>query len=506
MNNALIIIYLKKKLIIMINYTTNFLFICSISHSPLISPAKSSASYSFENCKFHQFYNSFYRSSLSLVKERLELKKTKFSSFVATPLDISPEYKSETFFSRLEVVATDEISSLTIIDCQFMNITSNDRGGSIRIAKHIPLILNNSLFLNVVSRYEAAILFVLLEDRVWSLKPVNINDCFFDSCYSTGEYFQILDNYSDKYPSVLIHEFLGFLYTSIESRTFSVSAVNCQENKDPKKKFGAILHFHTNTFQLNYFNCSNRNKIDSSQVFFTQSHKQASNANYIYAIGQAGYSFIEIKDIQSTDQLTIQYLNIINSTLFTEELSTSGNKTDFVKSNFGIIDFGGYYSGSVVFIYCNFNNIITDNILTNPILSFSSNGLLPIFANCFSNIDSIASNQGFTFGTPLKPTTYLSSTILLTTTVKTPSITPSQSPLQTILVTNVKKNKIKNFIVIVVSIVATVILTVIFLVVVHRIYYNKIIFIDEADDSVDQQEVLINTSITIENTEDPYIE
>lgn len=115
-------------------------------------------------------------------------------------------------------------------------------------------------------------------------------------------------------------------------------------------------------------------------------------------------------------------------------------------------------------------------------------------------------NQGFTFGTPLKPTTYFSSTILLTTTVKTTSIAPSQSPLQTILATNVKKSKIKNFIVIVVSIVATAILTVIFLVVVHRIYYNKIIFIDETDYSVDQQELSINTSITIENTEDPYIE
>lgn len=333
------------------------------------------------------------------------------------------------------------------------------------------MILNKSIFINVVSRYEAAILFVLLEQNGWSLKPVNINDCIFKSCYSTGEYFQILDDYSDKYPSVLIHEFIGFLSTSIDSNTSSVSAVNCQENKIQGKKFGAIFHFHTNF------------KIDSSQVFFTQSHKQASNVNHIYATGQAGYSFIEIKDIQSTDQLIIQYFNIYNSTLSTKELSASDNKADYVESNFGIIDFGGEYSGSVVFINCQIK----------PKLALSSNGRLPIFANCYSNVDSIASEQGFTFGTPFQSIPLGTSSICSPTTVEISVITPSQSPTLTIQIVNVNNNKIKNVIVVSVSIVATAILTVVCLVAVHIVYYNKIVFIDETDESADQQKEFVET-------------
>lgn len=351
------------------------------------------------------------------------------------------------------------------------------------------MILNKSIFINVVSRYEAAILFVLLEQNGWSLKPVNINDCIFKSCYSTGEYFQILDDYSDKYPSVLIHEFIGFLSTSIDSNTSSVSAVNCQENKIQGKKFGAIFHFHTKKI----FNGSNHDKIDSSQVFFTQSHKQASNVNHIYATGQAGYSFIEIKDIQLTDQLTIQYFNIYNSTLFTKELSASDNKADYVESNFGIIDFGGDYSGSVVFINCYFYNIVTDDSQIKPILAFSSNGRLHIFANCYSNVDSIASEQGFTFGMLFQSIPLGTSSICSPTTVEISVITPSQSPTLTIQIVNVKNNKIKNVIVVSVSIVATAILTVVCLVVVHIVYYNKIVFIDETDESADQQKEFVET-------------
>lgn len=485
------------------NYTAHYLFFSSTIHSPLITPSLSSISFSFKNCKANRFFNNFYHSSFSLVKEHVTIKRTVFLSFIATPLDISPDFQSEIIDTRLFVEADDNISSLTIIDCLFINITSDYRGAAIRIAKYVPLILNNSQFFNVVSRYEAAILFVLNEMRTWSLEPVNINYCTFTSCYSTGDNFQIFDTYSDKNPSVLMHVFLGFKYTSIEANMFELSAFNCQENKVSKKKFGAYIHLHTNTFNINFINCTNINKIDSSQVIFTQSHKQASNANYIYSSGQAGYSFIEIKDIQSYDQLTFQYFIIFNSTLFTEEDETINDTATMNESEYGIIDFGGDFSGSVVFIYCHFYDIFTDNKNYKPILSFSSNGRHPIFANCFSNVEAFSSEQGFSFGTPFQPTTYTTIPTSSKTTVYIPTKSPSRSPTELVEVGYVKKDNKKNVIVVMVSIIVPVVLTVVALIIVRKIMERNFNFIDDTD-----LVEMINTNNNDEHNdiEEPYVE
>lgn len=493
-----------------LNITANYLCLSSALHSPLLTSTKSSASYSLSNCNFKHSFNCLYRSSSSLVKERIQIKKSKISFFLATPFNLSPDYKSQIIDTRIVVTPSDLITSLTIVDCTFNNIISDDRGAAIRIANHVSLILNGSQFFDVVSRYEAAILFVLIAENTWSLEPININRCTFENCYSTGENFKILDDYSEKYPSVLIHEYLGFRYTSIVSYISEISATNCQENKHPMKRFGAYIHHHANTFQLSSFNCTNVNKIDSSLIFFSQAHKQASNVNFIKGIGQAGYALIEIKDIQSTDQLTFQYFDLYNSTLFTEELVTSGNKTEYIKTNYGIIDFGGDYSGSVVFIYCHFYSIVTDSKSLQPILSFSSNGRLPIFANCFTDSESIANEQGFTYGTPFQPT------IDDLTVEPTPIITesPTMTPVQTSVIyipseVVIEKNNNKNIIVVSVSILATIIVTISGLIIARKRLDHHITYIDETDDSTYGNKELaetINPDVSTHDVEEPYVE
>lgn len=494
------------------NITANFLCLSSTLQSPLLTCTKSSSSYLIENCRFNKYFNNFYRSSSSsLVKERIEIRKSQFSNFITTVLSLTPDYYQMTIEERIFITnQTDGISSLTIIDCTFKNIISDERGAAIRIAKHIPLVLNDTRFNNCISRYEAAILFVLIGEKTWSLEPININRCYVDSCYSTGQYFVIKDDYSDKYPSVLIHDYLGFLLTSIESNINSFTALNCQENESPKKKFGAYIHHHANTFTIQHFNCTNKNKIDSSQIIFTQSHKQASNVLYVIATGQVGNSLIEIKDIQSSDQLTFQNIDIYNSTLLTEEPVTVGSKTEYVKSECGIINFGGDYSGSIVFIYCHFFNIYTDDKSIEPVLAYSSNGRLPIFANCFTNVESIANNRGLTFTTPFEPSLNLPT---LTPTVSDVEILPQTSNPETTEQIEINdkndKNNTKNIIVVSVSIFASIVVTVIALVISRYYLYRNINLIDETDDSTFNRDlsdaINANSNIT-PGSEENYVE
>lgn len=496
----------------MMNITTSYLYLCSSLNSPLLTSTKSSASYSVSNCKFKRFFNCLYRSSsASLVKEHIQIKKSEISKFLATPFSLTPDYSGQLIEERIFIGPADDFASLTIVDCTFYNIISDEKGAAIRIAKQVPLALNDSIFTCCVSRNEAAILFVLIGKDTWSLQPININRCSFDRCYSTGQFFTIINNYTDKYPSVLIHDFLGFKQTSIETNINEITAVNCQENEVPKKRFGAYIHHHANTFSLSHFNCTNYDKIDSSQVFFTQSHKQASNVMYILASGQVGNSLIEIKDIQSPDQLTLQSIDIYNSTLLTEEPVAMDDEIIYVKSESGIIDFGGDYSGSVVFIYCHFFNIETDDKDTEPALAYSSNGRLPIFANCYSNVKSIADNRGFSFTTPSEPSSESATITPAMTTIELPSMTSNQ-PTASANEINViqKRSNTKNIIVVSVSITVGIILTVSTLIVVRNYLSHNINLIDETDDSnlnnKDLREAINSNSNIIYDAEEPYVE
>ena len=178
-----------------------------------------------------------------------------------------------------------------------------------------------------------------------------------------------------------------------------------------------------------------------------------------------------------------------------------------VEANYGIIDFGGDYAGSVLFIYCHIYNIVTDNIFLEPVLSFSSNGRHPIFANCFSNVDSIAADQGFSFGTPFQPTTFTENSNISQTTELVPSRSPSNSPTEVVEKENVKKNNVKNIIVVAVSIIAPAIFTIVGLVAARKIIESRISFVDENDDGFyRRKEVtdLINNDNGNNNAEEIY--
>ncbi|OHS92988.1 hypothetical protein TRFO_12184 [Tritrichomonas foetus] len=368
------------------NISFAYLSICSLGMSPLLAPTHITTSIAVDKTTFRYFFSHLIRSTNS--RARFKLKDSKISHFLNTPIFFSREVsKIENESLSLQLNFSNEtFDSVLIIGCTFENVLSDSRGGCVYYGRESNLTIFNSNFVNCVSKYEAAILFVLV-GTAWSISPVNVFSCTFQNCYSTGENFQIIDEWAEMYPSVLIHDFVGFDgVTCIPSTIHDCSALDCQENLESKKRFGALIHHHANTFEIKNFNASNHNKIDSSQIIFSQAHKQASKVMNVLAVGQTAFNFIEVKDLQSSDQLSFQNLMIANSTLLTDSTV-----------NHCVFMFGGQYSGSIVFIYCYFYNVITDNSSITPVLTYSSNGRYPTFANCYTDSEYLAeNNQGVT--------------------------------------------------------------------------------------------------------------
>ena len=129
------------------NITANFLCLSSTLQSPLLTCTKSSSSYLIENCRFNKYFNNFYRSSSSsLVKERIEIRKSQFSNFITTVLSLTPDYYQMTIEERIFITnQTDGISSLTIIDCTFKNIISSKYVNCVNTRWVLSLFLNKVL-------------------------------------------------------------------------------------------------------------------------------------------------------------------------------------------------------------------------------------------------------------------------------------------------------------------------------------------------------------------------
>lgn len=367
------------------NLSVKFLLIHSFSNSPYINPALSS-SISITNSKFSHFSSNFFRSP-DILRTHFLCQQCEISFFLTTPI----YYSREDFVFENQIYTDTQLyshdsSTLQILNCNFHDITSEQKGGAIRINSHIDSLINSTTFTNCFSDNEAAILFACefhSNSYTWLLSPVTVNGCYCEGCSTSGNLFTIIDSWADKYPSVLFHFWMGVRSTTIPSKVTDTTIVDCQQQSD--KRFGAFLHHHANRFTVHTVNCTNQNKVGSSELIFSQAQKEQSNINFLQGFGQSGHYLFDVTNIQSQDRITFNMASIINSTVITD----TNNEAEELSA---LIHFSESYSPqTLIFVQCNFYNIDSNQPDMPPILF--SNNEVPVFKNCLTNVESLGEDS-----------------------------------------------------------------------------------------------------------------